>query len=79
MVGSFARLILASSPFRFRCALEASTWPQDGPREAQAEPHRGPRLAQESPEIGNLVNIFWEINALASSPFRFRSALEAPR
>eukprot|EP00959_Pyramimonas_sp_CCMP1952_P170971 3572838-Pyramimonas_sp.AAC.1 len=26
---------LALSPFRIRCAVEASRWPQDGPRELQ--------------------------------------------
>ena len=40
-------MICASSPIRFRCAFEASRWPQDGPRELQERPKRPPRRPQE--------------------------------
>ena len=36
-------MFLASSPFRFRWASEASRWPQDGPRGPQEGPKRAPR------------------------------------
>ena len=42
-------MILAFSPFRLRCAFEASRWPQDGPRELQEGPKRPPRRPQERP------------------------------
>ena len=40
---------LAFSPFLFRCASEASRWPQDGPRRPQEGPKRPPRRPQERP------------------------------
>ena len=42
-------MFLASSPFRFRWASEASRWLQDGPRGPQEEPKRAPRGPQERP------------------------------
>eukprot|EP00959_Pyramimonas_sp_CCMP1952_P217043 4539283-Pyramimonas_sp.AAC.1 len=37
------------SPFRFRCAFEASAWPQDGPIELQEGPERPSSLPQARP------------------------------
>eukprot|EP00959_Pyramimonas_sp_CCMP1952_P262416 5486844-Pyramimonas_sp.AAC.1 len=39
----------AFSPFRFRCAFEPSTWPQDGPRKFKVGSKRPPRRPQERP------------------------------
>eukprot|EP00959_Pyramimonas_sp_CCMP1952_P037757 790428-Pyramimonas_sp.AAC.1 len=41
-------MICAFSPFRFRRASEASSWPQDYPR-PQEGPKRPPRRPQERP------------------------------
>ena len=42
-------MFFAFSPFRFRWAVEASRWLQDGPRRPQERPKRGPRRPQERP------------------------------
>ena len=44
-----SNVFVAFSPFRFRWALEASSWLQDGPRRPQERPKRGPRRPQERP------------------------------
>jgi hypothetical protein len=41
----------AFPPFRFRWALQASRWPQDGPTDPQKRPKRTPKWPPEQPRV----------------------------